>query len=390
MQVCTVQSTSWYKPWPRFNSDNCLDCFGNFHVCLGKTSYKTCTTESNGCRYPNGEILNCPSGYVCTDKQTNPCIRIPTKPSGPFIYSKPKPCHCIGEIQPDPTDCRKFFVCVSDGDKIKKISKACLINQKYDPIQQICTDNFDCGTAISPPSPSCNCQHSGVTDPKSENGLIYCVRERKELLALRHLDCEQPHFVFDKTTQMCKFDDNYKPPSTCENPNNVADCKTDCINENEKKIKNKPLTGNSNCQKTGVFPDLLDCNKYHICRRNCECKEGKCIFEKEIHNCKPGFKFDPLTLSCTNDERVKCLCTARDFKLNCEKEGLFVDDNCPHKYFQCTSVGIDSYLPIIRTCPGTLIFDENSGMCMEKKANHGKKHEEKKEKKHGGKNISDD
>lgn len=129
-----------------------------------------------------------------------------------------------------------------------------------------------------------------------------------------------------------------------------------------KRCTNQPVQcpGERNliCLTPGIFPHPDDCSKYYKCKWRSLYRNFNLI----QFNCPPGYGYSSLKRKCIKSNDCKSSLDLKPF--SCIETGKFpVEDNCKD-YYECRSKGDEIFLDI-KSCPFMKSFDRESARCRD-------------------------
>lgn len=116
------------------------------------------------------------------------------------------------------------------------------------------------------------------------------------------------------------------------------------------KAKCDPDYTNFKCPSSGRIPDPKDCNSFILCYPDSTWKRYFC----PLHS-----YFDPETLKCSFSKTV---CQPLLNKFNCTKRGLFDDKNDCRKFYYCIPY-LDKLVEGFAFCPKNSVFNPKTSRC---------------------------
>ncbi|XP_071545468.1 uncharacterized protein [Panulirus ornatus] len=238
-----------------------------------------------------------------------------------------------GDAVADPTDCRRFYICLDDGAPTDR-PFSCPDDEKFDVVTSKCSSDGECATAcpLLACHLSCNEVPDLIADPKDCNRFYVCTGESTE----GPFQCPLEDPFFDGIVSVCG--------------NDSSKCCTDlCF---------------SYCLNAGVdIPDPLDCTSFY------RCSAVGPVGEDMHLACPRGENFDIPRGECASDAPCTVLCedimvptstlvtptpSCLD-SLTCAALGYFPKCNiCQPEYFYCMAIGQPA---LLQRCTEELVFN---------------------------------
>lgn len=226
----------------------------------------------------------------------------------------------------------------------------------YDPNNRGCSSSYQCSDPESPTPPDpCDEENLVMADPKNNLAYFSCHPTIAKVLKETQNSCTFGYY-FDSKTSTCKKDDGSRDFSECNSASDSYQQHEECYDPND--VKGKILNYTSECEKCGVFADMLSCQRYFICQ---DC-DG--ILVKQPNTCPYGMQFCPVRKCCVPSPGP-CPCTAQ-FTYNCTTEGTFADTTCPAYYYTCEVEYVQDYYVTYNYCPPGTTFCNKKQTCVPK------------------------